>query len=415
MDSRSHRELVDHLFRSEYGRMVAVLTRLFGFEQLELVEDVVQDAFVHALRSWRTGVPPNPGGWLMQTARNRAIDQLRRGKLHLKFASTVDPGAAAIGMADLFHESEISDSQLRLIFACCHPVLDERDQIAVTLQLASGFGVREIARALLTREETIKKRLQRSKQRIKEAAVKLEIPAGAQLKSRVDSVLKVLYLTFNEGYLASAGDAAIRRDLCAEAMRLTKLVCEHPMSTSSDANALMALMCYHAARFDARLGDNNELILLADQDRSKWDKELVSVGHVYLARSNPGDNPSAYVLEAAIAAQHSVAEAYGDTRWDYLLTLYDRLVEVKTTAFVRLNRLVVLAEQRGADVALRELASLDAESFVGNEHLYHSVSARLHEMAGDTEGQRSNLEKALSHAASSSERRLIEARLLSIR
>jgi len=411
MTGAAHRELVDHLFRQEHGKMVAVLTRIFGFDQLELVEDVVQDAFVLALRSWRTETPANPGGWLMQAARNRAIDQLRRGRLHLKHAAMLDPGAAAVGMADLFHESELSDSQLRLMFACCHPVLEERDQLAFTLQLASGFGAREIARALLAKEETIKKRLQRARQRIRDAGVNLEIPTGNELKLRLDAVLKVLYLTFNEGYLASSGDVVIRRDLCAEAMRLGKLVCEHPLTDTPDSNALLALMCYHAARFDARLDDDNAIVLLGDQDRSKWDTEVINVGHFYLSRAEPGEDPSVYVLEAAIAAQHSISASVEDTPWASLLLLYDRLVRLKPSPLVRLNRAVVVAQTRGAREAMMALADLQESDFPGSEHLYHCVCADLLERTGDREAARERLLLALPHARTVGERRLIEAKL----
>ncbi|MEZ4702563.1 MAG: sigma-70 family RNA polymerase sigma factor [Rhodothermales bacterium] len=413
MTAEPHRELVDHLFRQEQGKMVAVLTRIFGFDQLELVEDVVQDAFLSALRAWRTRLPDNPGGWLMQAAKHRAVDLLRRGQLQIRHAATQDPAAVAVGVNELFHASEISDSQLRLMFACCHPVLEERDQLAFTLQLASGFGVREIAAALLTRQETIKKRLQRARSRIKEAGVRLAIPAGPELKARLDAVLKVLYLTFNEGYQSSTAEEVIRRDLCAEAMRLTKLVCEHPVTDTTDANALLALMCYHAARFDSRLGPDNETVLLADQDRSKWDRELIGVAHFYLSRSRPDEAPSVYVLEAAIAAQHVVAPAYADTSWATLLTLYDLLLRIKPTHTVRMNRAVVLGEMGDGPAALVALRALDPKELAGHEHLYHCVVARVYERMGDEPSRREHLALALAAAVHERDRALIRSRLAS--
>lgn len=411
MENPDHRELVDHLFRHERGRMVAVLTRIFGFRQLELVEDVVQESFLSALRAWRERIPDNPPAWLMQVAKNRAIDALRRGKLEISPEKGQDPTAVAVAAAELFHEREIADSQLRLVFACCHPVLQLGDQIAFTLQLASGFSVREIARALLTAEETIKKRLQRARKRIKDSNIRLQIPDGPDLNRRVDAVLQVLYLTFNEGYHSTSSETVIRRDLCAEAMRLTKIVCEHPAIDSADANALLALMCYHAARFDSRLGPNNEVVLLADQDRSLWDMELARVGNRYLARTNTEAEPTVYLVEAAIAAQHVFAPSIDATPWSHLRTLYDVLHILKPTPVVWLNRAVVVAESGDAVRALTDLQRLGEGDFRGHEHLYHTVSARVHELCGDVNGARTHLHRALSTAPSESERLVVKEKL----
>jgi RNA polymerase sigma-70 factor (ECF subfamily) len=411
MSNGGHRDLVDHLFRQEHGKMVAVLTRIFGFDQLEMVEDVVQDAYLSALRAWRERIPDNPSAWLMQAARNRAIDWLRRGRLEMAVASQRDPTAMAVHVEELFHSREISDSQLRLIFACCHPILDERDQIAFTLQLASGFSVREISHALVSREETIKKRLQRARRKIKEGAVRLEIPDGNEIADRLDAVLKVLYLTFNEGYHSTGSDEIIRRDLCAEAMRLTKLVCEHDRIDDSDSNALLALMCYHAARFDSRVGADNEIVLLADQDRSRWDRELIGVGNYYFARAELDERPSVYLLEAAIAAQHVHTESYENTPWSHLLTLYETLYGLKPTPVVWLNRIVVLAESGDSIGALEAISRLDEKGLVGHTHLYHCVCARVHERLGNERERREHLRRALESTTLEPEKRLINARL----
>ncbi len=391
--------------------MVAVLTRIFGFDQLELIEDVVQEAFLSALRAWRGRTPENPAGWLMQVAKNRAVDQLRRGRLQVRQAATMEPAAFVVRVNELFHEKELADSQLRLVFACCHPALEEKDQIAFTLQLASGFGVKEIAHALLTREETIKKRLQRARSRIKEAGVQLIIPTGSDLTVRLDAVLQVLYLTFNEGYYSTTSEDVIRRDLCAEAMRLTKLVCEHPVTDSTDANALLALMCYHAARFDGRLGPDNEIVLLADQDRSTWDRELIGVAHRYLDKSKPGPSPSVYVLEAAIAAQHVIAPTYAQTSWGPLLKLYDLLEKRKPNPMVSLNRAVVLIEMGETIRALPALQALDETALTGHEHLYHCVLAQVYERMGDGASRLTHLSRALDFARGDRERALIRRRM----
>lgn len=411
MSSPPNQELVDHLFREEYGKMVAVLTRIFGFDQLELVEDVVQDAFLSALRAWREQRPDNPQGWLMRVARNRAIDLLRRGQWEIEEDSRLNPSTIAIGMAELFHEKEVSDSQLRLIFACCHPALDECDQLAFTLQLASGFGVKEIGTALLTNTETIKKRLQRARRKIRDNKVRLTIPIGRELKTRLESVLKVLYLTFNEGYQSSTSDEVIRRDLCAEAMRLTKLVCEHPVTNCSDSNALLALMCYHAARFDGRLTEHNEIILLANQDRTKWNQELIRIASSFLSKSISDDAPSIYVLEAAIAAQHCNARSYASTSWRNLLVLYDSLYRLKPTSVVWLNRIVILAEMGRGESALAAMGQIDEKDLVGYQHLYHCVKAQVYERLGDSIERRRSLELALTFVRNDHERALIRHKL----
>ncbi len=411
MPTESQRDLVDHLFRQEHGKMVAVLTRIFGFDQLELVEDVVQDAFVSAIRAWRERQPENPQAWLMRAAKNRAIDLLRRGRLEVDTGSDADPASFAITMNELFHESELSDSQLRLIFACCHPVLEERDQLAFTLQLASGFGVKEIATALLTTEEAIKKRLQRARKKIRAKSISLTIPNGSNLKARLDAVLKVLYLTFNEGYQSSRSEEVIRRDLCAEAMRLTKLVCEHPVTNCRDTNALLAMMCYHAARFDSRLSADNEIILLADQDRSTWNQELIGVANYYMARSEPDDHPSIFVLEAAIAAQHAYADSYARTSWTNLLTLYDALYRIKPTPVVWLNRAVVLSEMGNGREALSALDRLDLTEIIGLEHLFHCVTAQVHEGLGNDAERKRHLHLALELVRNDRERVLIRHKL----
>lgn len=391
--------------------MVAVLGRIFGLQQLELIEDVVQDAFLSALRAWREAIPANPEGWLMQAAKNKAIDSIRRGRLSIVDPDNNDPARFVVGTADLFLDSEIEDSQLRLMFACCHPVLGERDQLAFTLQLASGFSVREIAAALLSSEESTKKRLQRARAKIKEQNVQLTIPTGNKLTTRLDSVLKVLYLTFNEGYRSSTSNEVIRRDLCAEAMRLTKLVAEHPLTTNNDSNAVLALMCYHAARFDGRLRQESEIVLLKDQDRSLWNREVISVGDHYFSKVQLSDDPTPYIVEAAIAAQHVYSTSYSSTPWEQLLTLYDVLFALKPTPVVWLNRAVVLAESGEPDAALAALGRLDSKDLVGSEHLLHCVYASVHEMLGDTSEMRRHLEAALPLARLEPERLLITQRL----
>lgn len=283
--------LVDHLFRHESGKMVAVLTRIFGMHNLEMIEDVVQEAFLRATQSWTFNeVPENPSAWLMQVARNRAIDIVRRQQNFINYSKEVagqllEETENTVGQ--FFSESEIADSQLRMIFACCHPSLKEEDQLALTLKTVSGFGVAEIAHALIAHEATIQKRLYRAKQFLKESDIALEIPSGRALSARLDIVYTVLYLLFNEGYNSLKTNELIRRDLCAEAMRLCLLLAEHKIGNRPSTFALLSLMCFHASRFESRMDENNSIILLQHQDRSKWDKDLANRGYFFLENLLP--------------------------------------------------------------------------------------------------------------------------------
>src|SRR6185295_7597647 len=271
----------DHLFRHESGKMVAVLTRIFGLHHLDLVEDVVQESFLKALQTWKYGqLPDNPQGWLMQVARNKAIDILRKRE---KEGSGIDIEkkfeSEATDIGEFFHTDEISDSQLRMIFTCVHPTLKPEDQIALVLKTISGLSVQEIAKALLTNDSAIQKRLYRAKEFIRSERIAFEIPAGHALTDRLEVVHTFLYLLFNEGYNSAKADELIRKDLCAEAMRLCKILIEHRICSSPTGYALLSMMCFHAARFESRLDHNNSIVLLQQQDRRKWNEEMINIGY----------------------------------------------------------------------------------------------------------------------------------------
>jgi RNA polymerase sigma factor (sigma-70 family) len=289
-------QLADHLFRHESGKMVAVLTRLFGLKNLELSEDVMQDAFAKALREWTFKIPDNPSAWLMQTAKNKAIDIIRRERYQKEFAeetaALLKSEYTTVPVVEkLFMEHEIQDSQLRMIFACCHPELSEADQIALTLKTCSGFGILEIAGSLLSNHEAIKKRIQRAKAVITEKNIRFDIPTGKELQQRLDIVLHVLYLIFNEGYNSSDKEELIRKDLCQESIRLSLLLTEHSYTRHPKCFSLVALMALLASRFDARLDEQGEIILLEDQDRSKWNQELITIGLHYLNQASEDETP----------------------------------------------------------------------------------------------------------------------------
>lgn len=415
MSNDSSQQVVDHLFRHESGKMIAVLTRIFGVHNLEMAEDVVQEAFLKATQVWKFELPENPSAWLMKVAKNKALDLIRRQQSFRQYSREVAARLqkeAESTIDQLFHDAEISDSQLRLIFTCCHPVLKEEDQVAFTLKTVSGFGIREIAKALLTSEETIQKRLYRAKQFIQEKNIDFEIPAGRDLTKRLETVHSVLYLLFNEGYNSTKSDELIQYDLCAEAMRLCKILAEHPSVTSSASPALLSLMCFHAARFESRLDENNSIILLSEQDRSKWNKELIKIGSYYLSLSSQGNALSVYHIESAIAAEHASTENFENTNWKRLLQLYDLLLQVKPSPMVELNRAVVLAELGQIETAIETILSIRKIELLLNSHyIYSAVLGDLYKRINDTEKATEYLLEAFHLTTSDAEKKLITKKL----
>ncbi len=409
--------VVDHLFRRQSGRMVAALTRVFGPQNVGLAEDVVQDTLVEALRRWPfEGIPASPAAWLYQVARRKAIDVLRRQQTFRRLApavaETLGAEEAATGDADaLVFEGEIADDLLRMIFTCCHPALPLESQVALTLKVLGGFGAAEVARALLVSETAVERRLSRAKQRLREAAVTFEVPVGDALVPRLDAVVAVLYLMFNEGYQASGGDSPIRRDTCLEAMRLTKLLAEHPRTDRPVVSALLALMCFHAARFDARVDGEGRLLLLRDQDRSRWDRELIAEGTRWLARSATGDQVTPLHLEAGIAALHCRAPSCEATDWPGIFRLYDLLLARKASPVVALNRAIALAEVQGARAGLDAVQAAGCGGVLAGYHLYHAALGELCLRLGEAGDAERHLHRALALAPSRAEQALIRAKL----
>jgi RNA polymerase sigma factor (sigma-70 family) len=405
-------KLVDHLFRHQSGKMVAVLTHFLGLSNLQMAEDVVQDSFIKALQVWKLkGPPENPEAWLLRVAKNKAIDLLRRQQLHDRF--TKEEIQELSENADtFFHEQEIADSQLRMIFACCHPSLKQEDQVALTLKIVSGFSMTEIARALLTNEAVVQKRILRAKNFLRDQEVVLEIPAGSALQSRLDTVYMVLYLLFNEGYNSLKADELIRRDLCMEAMRCCKLLTEHALVKQPVAHGLLALMCLHAARFDSRISIDNDIILLQEQDRSKWDHELIQVGFHYLDLSSEGDHLSEYNIEAAIAAEHALAKTFAGTNWERLLQLYDLLLQVKPAPVTQLNRAVVLAQLGNIEAAIASILSIEGiDQLLRSDHIYSAVLGDLYKRLSNTIKAREYLTNAQKLTPSLAEKKLLQLRL----
>lgn len=372
---------VDHLFRHSAGQMVATLTRIFGPAHLALAEEVVQDALVSALQQWKLrGLPENPAGWLFQVARNRALDHVRREtSLHQKKIeierSFRDAGEAAPGSSGFAHEPE--DDQLRMMLMCCHQAIPEEARIALTLKTVGGFSVEEIARAFLARPETIAQRIVRAKRLIRDQGILMELPSRDELPERLDSLLRVLYLLFNEGYSAHGGDDLVRIDVCAEAIRLGRLVAGHRAAGSPAAHALLSLMLLQAARLPARVDAAGELATLAEQDRSLWDQAMIREGLHHLDRSATGEVLTAFHLEAGIAAAHATATAFASTDWNLVIDLYDDLLRLNSSPVIALNRAIAVAMARGPE------AGIDAAQAVASHPLlreYLPLSATLGEL-----------------------------------
>lgn len=394
--------------------MVSVLTRIFGFNEIEMAEDVVQECMIKALHEWPFhGIPENPQAWLYKVARNKAIDILRRQKKlvyqtdNVAAMALVEKGISG-KIDDLFLDHEIKDSQLRMIFACCSPEINSEAQVALTLKTLCGFSIKEIARAFVSNEETISKRLVRAKQKLRDEGVRMEVPMGSLLSVRLDSVLKTVYLLFNEGYNASSGDLTIRKDVCLEAMRLANLLYEQPVTNTIETKSLLALMCFHAARFDSRIDKDGAIILLPDQDRSLWEQELLRQGYLFLNEASEGFVPNEYNIEAGIMAVHCSAAIYEETDWPVILQLYEALQSIKDTPVVRLNKAIVIGQIDGPAVAIDYILK---NIEIKNYYLYHAILGDLYLRDQQPGKAMDHLKTALGLTESNAEKTLIEKKL----
>jgi RNA polymerase sigma-70 factor (ECF subfamily) len=378
--SQAAAPLLEHLFRRQAGRMVSHFTRLLGPAHLNLAEDVVQEAMLRALETWPIGgVPENAAAWLFRTAHNSAIDAIRRNRLLGEktegIVAELSRSATALP-EDPDTEEQLRDDELRMIILCCHPALTRDASVALSLKTVGGFSVREIARAFLAEESAIAQRLVRAKRQIRESPLTFEMPRGAELKERLASLLDVLYFMFNEGYAAHEGEALIRQELCLEALRLGRLVASSSISTPR-VDALVALMALQAARLPARVDEVGDLVQWEDQDRSRWDWQLIGLGFQHFDRSMAGDELSDYHLQAAIAATHARAADPQSVDWRVILSLYDQLLSINRSPVVALNRAVAVAKVHGPEMALAAIESLDGHPKLGDYYLLLAVRGHL--------------------------------------
>jgi len=409
-------ELSEHLFRREAGRLVAALTRIFGVHNLPLAEDVVQEAFCRALEVWKVrGVPDNPSAWLMATAKHRALDVVRRERTARTFAPEVGrlletEWTAAPMVEEAFAADTIRDEQLRMMFSCCDPRLPEEAQVALILNILCGFGAPEIAAAFLTGRAAIEKRISRGK-KVLASATRLFDLGDAAFTARLSAVRRALYLLFNEGYHGASAEAAVRGELCEEAIRLTALLRAHPPAATPETHALAALMCLHAARLPARLDPAGDLTLLVDQDRSRWDSRLVAEGLALFEASAAGDTVSAYHVEAAIAVAHAGAPSVAAADWASIVSLYDRLMAIAPSPVVALNRAIAIAYRDGAARGLEALAAIADRERLERYPFYPAAMGELELRRGNREAARERFAAALELARNATERRFLEKRI----
>jgi len=415
MENRKNETLVEHIFRHEYGKMISLLTYRFGPFHLERIEDAVQEALIKAMQVWGYKEPPqNPTAWLMRVAKNKLIDRLRKDNkmIHEDHDFIFEKELSVQQEVQL--NDTINDSQLKMIFACCHPSLSREYQIILSLKLIGGFGNAEIARAMLKKEETVAKSFTRAKKRLKDNVKSLDIPIEIGLKSRLDIVLKVIYLLFSEGYAASSGEVLIKKDICTEAIRLASLLTNNKYCNQPEVHALIALMYFHTSRFDARIDSNGEMVDLENQDRKLYDKEQIQLGMKHLNLAKVKTALSDYHLQAAVSYFHCSAMNFENTEWKAILSLYDLQLKRQYSPILQLNRIVPFHKVHGAKRALVELNDFEKSPYFLGNALFYAIKAELLADLKKSKTSKEALKKAIELSQNELERNHLQKKMLAL-
>lgn len=405
------KQLIPNLFKTEFSKIVSVLVKHYGFRHIENAEDIVSDTFMLAAENWaKNGIPDNPTGWLYGVAKNKSKDFFKRDSLfHDKIAKEIQHTSSNQYELEVdLSEENIDDSQLRMMFAICHPCISKEAQVGLSLRILCGFGIEEIANAFLSNKETINKRLLRAKQKLRDENVELELPPKDEINSRLMTVLQTLYLLFNEGYYSTSQKETIRKELCMEAMRLNLFLVENPGTDLPQSNSLLSLMCFQVSRFDARLNSNGEVILYEDQDRSLWNEDLIKRGNYYLHKSAQGKQLSKFHLEAAIAYWHCQKDT-GEEKWEHILQNYNLLLQMEYSPIAALNRTYALAKSGKQKEAIVEAEKLK----LNTNHFYFSLLGELY-LNVDKKKAKSNFEKALSLAKTNQDQLILQKKIAAL-
>jgi RNA polymerase sigma factor (sigma-70 family) len=403
----NHQEIIPHLFRTEYRKIVSVIAKRFGFEHLEIAEDIASDTFLTASQSWGLNGPPeNPTAWLYNVSANKAKNHLQRLNLFEHKITPEIEQANDLASYELdMSPQNIIDSQLQMMFAVCHPCITTEAQIGLSLRILCGFGIVEIADAFLTNKEVINKRLYRAKEKLREENIKIEFPGDGEIEERLDTVLTTIYLLFNEGYYSISQNKTVRKELCLEAMRLCTMLVENRSTNKPQVNALMSLMCFHASRFDARMDKNGHLVLYEEQDVNLWNADLISKGGYFLHAATSGNRVSKYHLEAGIAYWNTRKEDSKE-KWENILQLYNRLLQTEYSPIAALNRTYALAKANSRQQAIVEAEKLDLK----DNHFYFLLLGELYTTV-DKIKARENLAKAYSLAKTESDKQAIQRKI----
>ncbi|MFI5139760.1 MAG: RNA polymerase sigma factor [Sphingobacteriales bacterium] len=404
----NEQELIPHLFRTEFRKITAVLCKTFGVENMEIAEDIAGETFLTAMETWPyKGVPKNPAAWLYLVAKNKAKNYLSRDHIFSeKISAQIVNNSAGIEEIEIdLSDKNITDSQLQMLFAICHPAISAEAQIGLALRVLCGFGIDEIANALLSNKETINKRLFRAKEKLRSEKIKIEFPGETEIGKRLDTVLTTLYLLFSEGYYSESRDVLLREDLCLEAMRLTYLLIENEQTNQPKVNALIALMCFHSSRFEARKTQNGEIILYHDQDESLWNCELIAKGAYFLHHASQENEISKYHLEAAIAYMNTM-KADTKEKWENILHYYNLLLQLEYSPVAALNRTYALSKVQGKQAAIFQAEKLKLE----DNHFYYTLLGELY-TGIDNAKALENFQTAISLARTNTDKQTIQKKI----